>query len=157
MLKFNQNQSIVADNRVSLCDIEYMLTDDEVLKVKSIIDGIIAQRSSRTKVKATLSPTEEDLKPVRKNAPMVGKKMWQEDFLTVTVTDDKQYRLYITCPLGGEKGEKVRYAIKASAKKDFGATFAGDFDKGDIFWAFPTKAKADAFIKARKAYDKASK
>lgn len=45
MIKFNTNSSAVADNRVILCDIEYMLTDDEVLKVKTIIDGLISSRN----------------------------------------------------------------------------------------------------------------
>lgn len=83
----------------------------------------------------------------------VGKPVWQEDFLTVTCTDDKQYRLYVTCPVGGEKGKKIRYAIKASAK-EHGAKFAGNYDTKEIFWAFPTKKSADEFIKARKAYNK---
>ena len=47
MIKFNNaNVGVVADNRVVLCDIEYMLTDDEVLKVKSIIDGLISSRNN---------------------------------------------------------------------------------------------------------------
>jgi hypothetical protein len=85
---------------------------------------------------------------------MVGDKKWQEDFCTVTyVKANNRYRLYITCPVKGDKGKKIRYAIKASAK-ELGAKFAGDFDKKDIYWEFPTKKSAEEYIKGRKAYAK---
>ena len=45
MIKFNANTNVTAaDNEVILCDLKYMLTDEEVLKVKSIIDGLVANR-----------------------------------------------------------------------------------------------------------------
>ena len=46
MINFTQKNSIVADNKVVLNDeLTYNLTDDEMLKIKSIIDGMISQRS----------------------------------------------------------------------------------------------------------------
>ena len=46
MINFTQKNSIVEDNKVVLNDeLTYNLTDDEMLKIKSIIDGMISQRS----------------------------------------------------------------------------------------------------------------
>lgn len=63
MIKFNANTNVTADNEVILCDLKYMLTDEEVLKVKSIIDGLVANRggagiasTSQTAYKAVSSP-----------------------------------------------------------------------------------------------------
>ena len=64
MLKFNNvNTSVVADNKVILCDLEYMLTDDEAMKIKSILDGLVSQRggsgivsTGQTAYKAVQSP-----------------------------------------------------------------------------------------------------
>ena len=46
MIKFENNNSIVADNSIVLNGVrEYKLTDDETMKLMSIIDGMISQRS----------------------------------------------------------------------------------------------------------------
>lgn len=95
----------------------------------------------------------EEKAPNKPEISMVGKKVWTEDFCTVTYNKaNNRYRLYITCPVKGEKGKKIRYAIKASAK-DLGAKFAGNYDTKDIYWEFPTKAAAEKYIKARKTYE----
>jgi hypothetical protein len=47
MIKFENNNSIVADNSIVLNGVrEYKLTDDETMKLMSIIDGMISQRST---------------------------------------------------------------------------------------------------------------
>lgn len=91
----------------------------------------------------------EEKAPNKPEISMVGKKVYQTDSCTVTyVENNNRYRLYITA------WNKQHAAIKGSAKKDFGAKYAGDFDKNDHYWEFPTKKMADGFIKAQKAYDK---
>ena len=153
MLNFNQTTPITADNKVSFCGIEYMITDDEATKLKSILDGMVSARGQQASApvknrKPLIIPDET----TRKEQEIVGKKIYQEDFLTISEVDGK-YRLYITCPLGGEKGKKIRYAIKATAK-EAGAKFAGNYDAGEIFWEFSTKKAAQEYVKARKEYAK---
>lgn len=97
----------------------------------------------------------EEPKKVAPKQKIVGKVGYQDDFTTVT-DNNGEYRLYIHCPIKGDKGDRIRYAIKNNAKKDFGATFGGNFDSGDIYWVFPNKTKANAFVKARKDYAKAN-
>lgn len=97
----------------------------------------------------------EEPKKATPKQKIVGKVGYQDDFTTVT-DNNGEYRLYIHCPIKGDKGDKIRYAIKNNAKKDFGATFGGNFDSGDIYWVFPNKTKANAFVKARKDYAKAN-
>ena len=145
-INLNQEHAhVIADNKVSFCGLEYLLTDAEARKLDGIIRGIISARSGDTP-----KPLVYDEDTATTDAvAIVGKVLWQEDFCTVT-NADKQYRLYITCPVKGEKGKKIRYAIKASAK-ECGAKWAGNYDAHEIFWAFPSKAKADEYIKARKA------
>ena len=132
------------------------LNDTDAQKVLDIVRAYASGASAPVSKPVAVAPTAKTLnvveEPSSRNDKPVGKPVWQEDFLTVTLVD-KQYRLYVTCPVGGEKGKAIRYAIKASAK-EHGAKFAGNYDAKEIFWAFPSKAKADAFIKARKAYDK---
>ena len=129
--------------------------DTDAQKVLDIVRAYASGSAPVSKPVAT-APEKKTLNVVEESSPRndkpVGKPVWQEDFLTVTLVD-RQYRLYVTCPVGGEKGKAIRYAIKASAK-EHGAKFAGNYDAKEIFWAFPSKAKADEFIKARKAYDK---
>ena len=152
-IMFNQNtNNVVADNRVVLCDLEYMLTDDEVLKLNDVIKGMLSQRSGIANKVAKNSALvfEEDTKSASKATPIEGKKLYSEDFLTVTQVD-KEFRLYITCPVKGEKGEKIRYAIKQNAKKDFGAKFGGDYNSGKIYWVFADAKITKQYIATRKA------
>jgi len=79
-----------------------------------------------------------------------GKKCWQEDFCTVTYIQGK-YRLYIHCPVGGDKGKYIREAIKKSAKS-YGAKFSGDYEKRIFHWTFENKDDAKKYIDSRKEY-----
>lgn len=78
-----------------------------------------------------------------------GEEFWTEDFCQVRKVD-KEYRLYITCPVQGEKGESIRYAIKKNAKENYGVKWAGDYKAKKIYWAFPTKKSAEQFRADRK-------
>lgn len=145
------NNTSVTDNKVIIGGLTYMLTDDECDKVKSVLDGIISTRNS------TSTPTTSTTAaPKKAYAKPEGNTVYTDDFTTVTEVEGV-YRLYISVPLKGDKGDKVRYAIKANAKKEYGATYAGNFDEGVNFWQFPNKTKAAAFIKARKEYNKEHK
>lgn len=158
------NAQVLADNRIDINGVNIgTFTDDEAQRIIDIARGILNERNSKASTPMAkpmaiapskgLNVVEE---PSTSNDKPVGKPVWQEDFLTVTLAEvdgKKQYRLYVTCPVGGEKGKAIRYAIKASAK-EHGAKFAGNYNAKEIFWAFPSKAKADEFVKARKAYDK---
>ena len=156
MVQFNQiSNSVVRDNIVSLNNqLTYKLTDDEVSKIKSILDAMTSGTVQTTKPVSTTLNVEPDK---WEKAPIVGTKMYQSDFITVTEVEDngnKQYRVYLDCPIQGEKGDKVRYALKKQVK-DFEGKFAGNFKLRQIYWAFPNKTKANAYIKARKEADKA--
>lgn len=151
MVQFNEIKSTVADNTVVLNgQIEYKLTDAEITKLNDIIKGIVSSRNNNKVESSEKQLVFEDEKP-SKGVSIVGKKVWQEDFCTVTLVDGA-YRLYITCPVKGEKGEKIRYAIKASAKKDFGAKFGGNFNNGEIYWIFPNEDSAKKYINSRMEY-----
>lgn len=150
------NAQALADNVIVINGVEIArLTDTDAQRVLDVIRGLQSNAGVPTPATPTATLHIEDA-PAKKVETIPGKPMWQEDFCTVTTVDvdgKKQYRLYITCPVGGEKGKKIRTAIKLSAK-DMGAKFAGNYDAGEIFWAFPSKAKADEYVKSRKAYAK---
>lgn len=100
-----------------------------------------------TPVSNTLTLEEEPSK--KDNLIIEGKELWTEDFCKVTQVD-KEYRLYITCPVKGDKGDKIRYAIKKNAKDNYGVKWAGEYGTGRIYWAFPTQKSAKQFIADRK-------
>lgn len=127
-----------------------LFTDSDM---QDIINYAMAKLNGANSVSSELH-IEEPKKATPKQK-IVGKVGYQDDFTTVT-DNNGEYRLYIHCPIKGDKGDKIRYAIKNNAKKDFGATFGGNFDSGDIYWVFPNKTKANAFVKARKDYAKAN-
>lgn len=161
MMNFaNTNVTVSADNEISFCGISYMLTDDEVVQVKGIIEGMISTRSTGKSASKSLVFEEDTTKS--KSTPIEGKKLWQEDFCTITCAlnadGKKEYRLYITCPVKGEKGEKIRYAIKKSAK-ECGAIFnpeEGAYNAGRIWWVFKTRKEAETYVATRKEYAKKS-
>lgn len=131
------------------------LDDTQGAQLLSIASGMTNLNQPALSMPVSSEKSElhlEEPSEKREKLNIEGEKMYNGDFCVVTKVD-KQYRLYITCPVGGDKGEKIRYAIKANAKKEYGATWAGEYGTGNIFWAFPTKKNAEAFIKERKEYD----
>lgn len=94
---------------------------------------------------------EKERKPV---AAFIGSPVWQEDFSSVyceeTSEGKKVYRGYSHCPLGGEKGKSIKYAIKQGFK-EYGAKFTGDVENViDLQWTFPNQKMAKEYIKHRK-------
>ena len=155
----NTTNNVSADNKVSFCGLEYLLTDSEATKLKGIIEGMI---STRNTPKASTPLVFEEEQKEHKGIVVEGKKLWEEDFCTITCAlnaeGKKEYRLYITCPVKGEKGEKIRYAIKKSAK-ECGAIFNPEknaYKSGRIWWIFKTRKEAEAYVATRKEYAKKS-
>lgn len=141
----NLNSKNVADNSIVINGVEVAKLND--LNTQKLLDIIKGMTQSNAVVqyeeehKTTVS-IEEQLKSE-------GKKIqWTEDFLTVA-----DNTLYLHCMVKGDKGDKIRYAIKRSAK-DFGATWSGDYDAKKFTWTFKDAKSAQAFIKARKEYAK---
>ena len=139
------NNTIFATIVSSLTD----LNDAQGAQVLSVINGL---RSMTSPVSPTLPVAQPNLtieEDTKSKTVIEGKKLWQEDFATVSLVG-KEYRLYITCPVKGEKGDKIRYAIKTGAKKDYGAKFGGDYKAGKIYWVFPDASTAKKYIADRK-------
>lgn len=126
------------------------LDDAQGAQLLGIANGLVnmAQPASVPAPTQNVLHIEEDSKK-RDALNIEGKKLWEEDFCTVTQVD-KQYRLYITCPVKGDKGDKIRYAIKKNAKDNYGCKWAGEYGTGNIFWAFPDKKTATQFVNDRK-------
>ena len=154
MLKFNENQ-VIADNTVVINGVKkYNLTDNQTKQLILILDKMINTAAVENTVSAPEPKVEDkvtEYHPVEdkpEKAPIPGKKMYQADFITVTEVDGK-VRVYLHCPVKGEKGEKVRYALKKGFK-DAGAKWSGDFKAGEFHWTFQTKKQAQDYIKAEK-------
>lgn len=121
MLKFNNVSEVVADNRVVLCDLEYMLTDDEVLRIKSIIDGLVANRggagiasTSQTAYKAVSAPIAETATAEKK--PYVATKDFVPQYQIKELTGVDGTKLFcISRKNGWTRAEKslMNGAIKA--------------------------------------------
>lgn len=143
MLTFT-NSTVIRDNSISINgSLIGKLTDEEANKVITLIQQMTSNEPSNPGQLKTMGVKKEFSNDTE------GKVLYKDDACVVTDCSDgdaKDYRLYITTPI-----KKVRAGIKMSAKNDFGTTFGGDFDKGILFWNFPNKTKAQAFIKAQKA------
>lgn len=51
MINFNnENDNIVADNKVSFCGVEYLFTDTEAQRLKAILDGMVSSRNAGSTV-----------------------------------------------------------------------------------------------------------
>ena len=149
---------VVRDNEISFCGISYKLSDDEILKVKSIIEGMLNgtdTKVSTPKQKAEYHPVED--KPAKQDFVLYdGQPVWQEDFITVTLVKGVGYRVYLHCPVKGDKGQKIRYALKKSFK-ECGAEFSGDYSKKEFHWTFKSREDAQVFINRRKEWAKENK
>ena len=157
MLKFNDvKEVVVPDNEIIVSGKSFgFLTDDQARKIIDMVLKFQKQNDQKQSDQQVSTPAQKTYNPApeQKNTqPIVGKKLWQETFLTVS-EENGDCRLYITCFVKGEKGEKIRYAIKSEAKK-YGARWTGDIKKSIIHWTFPSKQDAEKFIEARKNYNK---
>ena len=158
MLNFGKVvNEVVRDNEISFCGISYMLSDDEILKVKSIIEGMLNEDtkvSTPSKKDTGYHPVDEKKATQSTSVAYPGTPVWQEDFVTVTLIKGIGYRVYIHCPLSKERhGEYIREKIKQSAKS-FGAKFSGNYDAKEFHWTFQNRDDAMKFIESRKQYAK---
>ena len=142
MINFsNTNKNTVADNKVSFCGLEYLLTDTEAEKLKSILDGMVSTRSevsapvvSRAK-KSTTTTKKSD-----KDFPDLGAPTQEVgDFITLYEGGLVRYWEKAYTP------NKVKYGIKQSLK-DAGAVW--NAEKGAF--QFTTKKAAGSWLKAQK-------
>ena len=155
MLRFAELNNVIADNEVVINGAKkFNLTDAQCRELIVYLNKLTAVKTNTV---SAPEPKVEDSKvteyhPVEdkpEKAPIPGKKMYQGDFITVTEVDSK-VRVYLHCPVKGEKGDKVRYALKKGFK-DAGAKWSGDYKAGEFHWTFPTKKAAQDYIKAEKA------
>lgn len=143
---------VVRDNEISFCGISYKLSDDEILKVKSIIEGMLNgtdTKVSTPKQKAEYHPVAEKKATQSTSVAYPGTPVWQENFVTVCHIPSVGYRVYLHCPIAGDKGKFLRDKIKAEFKS-YGAKFSGNFDTKDIHWTFKSAEDAKKYIQARK-------
>lgn len=147
MLQFTNstNAAVVRDNEIRINNqVIGMLSDEEASKILTLIQQMVGNGKGFASYGASTNTVAQK----KWDDTIVGKKLYDDGVCVVTDNSDgsaKDYRLYIT-----SKIKAVRAGIKMCATKEFDAKFAGDFDKGILFWAFPTKAKAQAFIKNQK-------
>lgn len=144
-------------------------------KMEKILQGIADGEYPREKGLAELKEIKKSLglsipeeKPEPK--PLRGKSYWTEDMLSVREVEldgKKSYIVYLTVPQNiWKKDEKtgkmkniagwLRDKLKDEFKKEYEAKFAGNYDDNEFFWAFPSKKKADEYVKARKEWHKAN-
>lgn len=122
------------------------------------MSSAIEPPKSQSKLSAYGDEKPKDYKPV---AAKIGIPYFEENFSSVYVEElpegGKIYRGYSHCPIGGAKGKSIKDGIKAGFKA-YDAVWTGqagdDAEVIDLQWTFPSKKKADAYIKWRKEVDK---
>lgn len=154
MLNFAEvkKNEVVRDNKVDFCGISYMLSDDEILKLKSVIEGMLNTSSSKVSTPSTTTeyhPVAEKKATQSTTVAYPGTPVWQENFVTVTLVKGIGYRVYLHCPIAGDKGKYLRDKIKAEFKS-YGAKFSGNFEKKEIHWTFQNAEDAKKYIQSRK-------
>lgn len=146
-LNFTSSTSVTLYT-ISIEGHQWKLPEEDTQKIIDILNGMSAVSSKPSK---PVSSSELHMAPERKSDKPLpdGIRLWQENFVTVIRTDDGEVRVYMSCPISGDKGKYIRDRIK-SEFKSYGARWAGDIDAGDIFWAFPDEGCAKKYIAARK-------
>jgi hypothetical protein len=136
--------AVVADNKVSIGGLEYMLTDDECIKLNDIIKGMISTRNTTNslapaKSNTTTTTTTTKSSKDSKDFPDLGTPTCTIGFVTAYA---KLIRYWETgfCP------NKVKYGIKQSLK-EAGAKW--NSEQGAF--EFPTVKAANDWLKAQKA------
>lgn len=154
MLRF-ESAAIERDNEVVINGTKkYMLTDDECRKVLVLLETLTGNKPPKVSTPSTPQLKNDttvlhEVEDKKSDKPIPGTKMFQGDFITVTEVDGK-VRVYLHCPVKGDKGDKIRYALKKGFK-DAGAKWSGNYKAGEFHWTFATKKQAQEYIKAEKA------
>ena len=153
MLNFaNSNVSMVADNKVSFCGLEYLLTDKEATQLKSILDGMVGSRGNTVIGNAPVSDVKvtKEYNDVEKHIDGIGYEVRKQ----TNKVDGKEYyciayvapnKFHMTKDLkskvnaGIKALDKVTEITVATTKKD---GTASSFKA----WGYATKATAEKKI-----------
>lgn len=124
----------------------WTLNEANTQKIIDILNGMSTMASAPQK---PVNNTQLHMEPEKPSKRVIeGKKIWQENFIDV-VDDNGSYRVYMNCPIPGDKGKYIREKIKAEFKS-FGAKWSGNIDKNIVHWTFSSKEEANNYIAARK-------
>lgn len=154
MLVINRKSQELVDNSIVINGVEVgKLTDTDTQKLLDIISGMrelykpSSKASQPTKVSTTLhmEPEKSEDKSIE------GKKVFEDAFTTITKMENGKYRWYLHCHIGGDRGSKIRYALKSNVK-DFGAVWSGNHKTKTYHWTFPNEDAAYKYIDSRVEY-----
>lgn len=149
MINFENSKQINIDNEVTLNgQLTYELTDEEIQKIKSILDGMVNSRSQSTPVATKKSETEVS----EKQGKYVHKKPYKPEFEVTKMTSIEGKQLFcVRRKNGWTRAEKAlaNNAIKALPEI---ITISVPFEKNgktQAFkaWGFKLKKQADAMLK----------
>ena len=150
-INFANNNTMVADNKVSFCGIEYLITDIEAEQLKSILDGMVSSRgiggTSKTVSKInTVAPKDT------KNNPYVATKDFKPQYEIKEQTATDGTKLFcISRKNGWTKSEKslMNSSIKAlKGIKEIEVSYEKD-GKTRTFkaWGYNTESTAKKHLK----------
>lgn len=152
MINFTQKNSIVADNKVVLNDeLTYNLTDDEMLKIKSIIDGMISQRSTTGVSTPSAQISRSENKVGGNKTPYEAKKAFKPQYEVKKLADADGKSLFcISRKNGWTRAEKAltNAAIKALPEI---ITISVPYEKDGktrtfSAWGYKTKKRAEEML-----------
>ena len=143
-----KNNNVSELNRVTFCDIEYYITDDEALKLQSILDGMIAHRGNANIVSTpTVTPTvspkttqyvaTKDFKPqyeIKEQTAKDGTKLFCISRKNGWTRAEKNLMNNAIKNIKGIKTIEVEYTDKNGKKRTFSA------------WGFAQKATAQKHL-----------
>lgn len=153
MINF-ENSKLNIDNKVVLNgQLTYELTDEEIKKIKSILDGMVNSRSQSTPTPvATVATKKSETEVSEKQGKYVHKKPYKPQWEVTKMTSTEGKQLFcIRRKNGWTRAEKAlaNNAIKALPEI---ITISVPFEKNgktQAFkaWGFKLKKQADAMIK----------
>lgn len=119
MINLAENNKLVADNRVVIGGLEYMLTDDETIRLNDVIKGLISARNGGQQKTVASAPKQKKAfsgkaKDVELNMKANGKTVKIDGYVGKDVWEVLKRRFEL---LGG-KYEKDSKSIVFGAAKD---------------------------------------
>ena len=151
MINLANNTTVVADNKVTFCGLEYLVTDKEAQQLKSIIEGFISTRNNsntvvNTPVDTPVAKAEKQYKDVAKHVDgfsykvekLVDRKSGKSFFCIGYVAPNK---CYMTKDLKSKVNSGIK-AIKGITTIEVAKDNGGKFNA----WGFATKASAEKHI-----------
>lgn len=153
MLNFaNPTSNVVADNKVSFCGIEYLLTDKEATQLKSILDGMVSTRSIGGVSQNTLNPVVVNTPVETPKTKYVATKDFKPKYAVKEQTATDGTKLFcISRDNGWTRAEKscMNKAIKAlKGIKEIEVSYEKD-GKTRTFkaWGYNTESTAKKHLK----------